>query len=124
MTRSIPFPRFRTKSELDSLETFLIKRVERTVENGLLFLIVLKLLARKPMSASEIRRAVSKRGFSQPYHTTLHNQLAVLETMKLIEKEKVGKGHSKPLHITEKGLTVLTRGEKHLKNLVARLTNL
>ena len=122
--RSIRFSRFRTQHHIDLFEKFLLLRVERTVENGLLFLIVLKLLARKPMSASKIRRAVSKRGFSQPYYTTLHTQLAVLETMKLIEKEKVGKGHSKPLHITEKGLIVLTRGEKHLKNLVARLTNL
>jgi len=118
--RSVKFPRFRTKEGLNSFETFLMKRMERTVETGLLFLVILKLLARKPMAGSELRKAISEAGFEFPHQTTLYTHLTVMRSMKLIESERA-RGHKKVLHITEKGLAVLTRAESHLRSLLNRL---
>lgn len=98
-----------------------MKRVERTVENGLLFLMALKLLARKPMATSELRRAISDAGLGFPHQTTLYTHLGIMKAMKLIEGEGVGRGHRKVYRITKKGLAVLQHAEAHLKSLVARL---
>jgi len=123
-TRSTRFPGFRTKDNIDLFERFLIKRVERTVENGLLFLMALKLLAKKPMIASELRRAIFNGGFETPHQTTLYTHLMVMRVMKLIESQKVGRGHRKELRITEKGTAVLERAEAHLKKLMRKLEHL
>ncbi|MBU1449247.1 hypothetical protein KKF45_05375, partial [Patescibacteria group bacterium] len=77
--RSIRFPKFRMKSELDSFERFLILRTERVIEMGLLFLIILKLLARQPMTGSELRRVISNAGFNLPHLTTLSTHLGVMK---------------------------------------------
>jgi len=118
--RSIRFPKFRTKENPDSFERFLMGRVERTVEAGVLFLLILKLLARKPMAGSEVRKAISKAGFSSPHQTTLYTQLGVMRAMKLVEAEK-GSGHRKVLRITEKGTAILERAESHLRKLIGKL---
>jgi DNA-binding PadR family transcriptional regulator len=122
--RSVKFPRFRSRTSVDAFERFLMRRVERTLEVGLLFLIILKLLARKPMTGSDVRRAISNAGFSLPSQTTLYTHLGVMRAMKLIKSEKAGRGHQKMLHITEKGLAVLEHAETHLRGLVARLYHL
>ena len=120
--RSVKFPRFRTAKDIDSFEKFLISRVERTLETGLLFLIILKLLKRRSMAGSEVRKVISTAGFSCPHQTTLYTHLAILRTMKLVKGEDVGKGHRRKLHVTEKGLAVLEHAEEHLENLVANLS--
>lgn len=100
-----------------------MRRIERTVETGLLFFIILKLLARKSMAGSEVRRAISDAGFSLPSNTTLYTHLGIMRTMRLIEG-KATKGRRKEYHVTEKGLTILEHAETHLRGLVARLFRL
>ncbi|MFQ6076814.1 MAG: helix-turn-helix transcriptional regulator, partial [Candidatus Bathyarchaeia archaeon] len=101
--RSVRFPRFRSKTGVDAFERFLMRRVERTLEVGLLFLIILKLLARKPMAGSEVRRAISDAGFGLPSNTTLYTHLGIMRAMKLIEGEEATRGHRKEYRVTEKG---------------------
>jgi len=117
--RAVRLPRFRTKETLDSFERFLIKRVERTVEHGFLFLMILKILARRPMTGGEVRRAISDAGLGFPGVTTFYSHLSVMKSMKLVSQ-----GEDRKLHLTEKGLTVLEHAEAHLRGLVAKLYRL
>lgn len=117
-------PKFRTKSSVDAFENFLITRVEKTLEHGALPLIVLKLLSKRAMSGSEIRRAISHVGFSRPTQPTFYTTLALLHAMKMIEIVKTGPSRQKTYAITEKGKQVLSRAEKHLKTLTTKILSL
>jgi DNA-binding HxlR family transcriptional regulator len=87
----------------------LIKKTERVVETGFLWLRILKALKREPTTMSELRRRISP----IPHMYTFQMNLYLMERLGLVRRE--GRGYSKTWYITEKGCQVLERATKHLK---------
>lgn len=89
------------------------------VDTAFRWLIILKLLRKKPMSGMEIRRTLTSKGFNMPHKTTLYTTLKMLEAMKMIEATKrviTERGKEKPYRVTEKGIKILSRAIRHLKS--------
>lgn len=107
----------RDKDSPDAFERFLIKRTESAVDTAFLWLLILKLLNKKPMSAMEIRRSLTS--LNTPHKTTLYTTLKMLEAMKMIEATEpviTERGKEKPYRATEKGKKILSRAIHHLKS--------
>jgi len=109
----------RGKSTPDAFERFLIRKTESMVDTAFRWLLILKLLSKKPMSAMQIRRALTSKGFNMPHKTTMYANLKMLKTMKMIESANAvvtERGKEKPYVITEKGRKILSRAFSHLKS--------
>jgi len=117
--------RLRDKDSPDAFERFLIKRTESAVDTAFLWLLILKLLNKKPMSAMEVRRSLTR--FNTPHKTTLYATVKMLQAMKMIEATGpvvTERGKEKPYMVTEKGRKILSRAIHHLRSRLELLVEI
>jgi len=116
--------KLRDRRSPDAFESFLIKRTESMVDRAFLWLMILKLLEKRSMSGERLRRVLASKGLKMFHRNTLYGTLKTLKFMKMIEPTDqiiTRRGKEKPYRITEKGVKILSRAERHLRTRMTLL---